>query len=1011
MNLRVYDEKLRTRLDIIRIFAQHVPLSVQELNKLHPSFQRVVAEKLPGLEKEKICMRAEVAGLDEQGTEVFGAIVFTESLDVLRNAGFHINSEVSRQAPYATLRCTADDLVRLTRLSAVSYITPGEIQYIQNDVTVGCTGADLLHSGYVDNTEFKGSGVIVGIVDTGIDWRHSDFMYSSDPSQSRIIAIWDQTLTPTGSESSPIGFDYGVEYTMADIEDELDGSPTGFVREQDTHGHGTHVIGTAAGNGNSLSTEKYQGMAPEAGILVVKAGNGSFPTTNIIDALTYIKNKSASLGKPVVVNMSLGSDEGPHDGTDPLDAAIDDFSGAGQVCVVSAGNSGDKAIHISGTIAAGNSVDINMTVPFYTAISGANNDDFFFDLWFDNNGSVTAQLTSPNAISYSQGPQGTTVTGTDDGTFYIYNWQDVSNSDREICTGVYDSDASKTPRQGTWTLRLTNNSGSARTYHGWLYDYSIGVSGVVTLTGGDATYTLGNHAESAVIVGSYAHRWRWMDKDGNGWMYSGSDRSDNVSSFSSIGPTRDGRQKPDITAPGQGMVSSLSQDASVSSAYIVPGEKHRVNQGTSMSSPAVAGAVALILEQNSNLSPESIASLIENNADTDAFTGSVWNATWGHGKLDIYKAMIEAVNPSASPQREILAYDGWASSGYGDLSNTQKLAVRFTPLESCRITGAFFHPYAFSNVTGPVYLEVWSDASGLPGSKIGGTVSDSQDQVLPFSWNFVNMQDAGVSLSAGTDYHLVLYYTSGLEMSLMHDAAGSSSRSSFYNGSGWSSYSSGNWRLRPVVANEEGVLVEAKIFLEGAYDTGLDRMRTDNSAYLPYTSPYTEDERAISGIPVNATDWVLVQLKETEDGPTVASKSAFLHRDGRIVTDDGTAGQILLCVPEGSYYIVVRHRNHLAVESASAVALSGGSSTLYDFSTGTNKYKGSDAALLETGVYGLYSGDANGSGIITNSDKDPIISNLNEPGYYDADTNCSGIVTNSDKDPVIRNLNKATAVQ
>ncbi|MCK5147571.1 hypothetical protein KAR48_12510 [bacterium] len=215
-----------------------------------------------------------------------------------------------------------------------------------------------------------------------------------------------------------------------------------------------------------------------------------------------------------------------------------------------------------------------------------------------------------------------------------------------------------------------------------------------------------------------------------------------------------------------------------------------------------------------------------------------------------------------------------------------------------------------------------------------------------------------------------------------------------------------------IIGKEEGVRIQTKIFLEGPYDSETNEMYT--SLTVPTTSPYSEDARTVSSIPADIVDWVLVELRSTVDGSAVVSKSAFLHKDGRIVADDGTTSYIEMEASADDYFIVIKHRNHLAVESDEVHTLSTGSSTPYDFtvdaSTAYDKYYGGDAAILETGIYGMYGGDSNQSGIVTNSDKDGIIANLNEAGYYDADTNCSGIVTNSDKDAIIANLNKATSV-
>lgn len=128
-----------------------------------------------------------------------------------------------------------------------------------------------------------------------------------------------------------------------------------------------------------------------------------------------------------------------------------------------------------------------------------------------------------------------------------------------------------------------------------------------------------------------------------------------------------------------------------------------------------------------------------------------------------------------------------------------------------------------------------------------------------------------------------------------------------------------------------GVLVEVKIFLQGAYDTQIDQMRIDINSNIPTTSPYAEDARTVSAIPANVVDWVLVQLRTTFDGSAVTSKSAFLHKDGRIVNDDASTGVIEMDAASGDYYIVIKHRNHLAIMSANAVSLDNSTSTLYDF--------------------------------------------------------------------------------
>jgi len=131
---------------------------------------------------------------------------------------------------------------------------------------------------------------------------------------------------------------------------------------------------------------------------------------------------------------------------------------------------------------------------------------------------------------------------------------------------------------------------------------------------------------------------------------------------------------------------------------------------------------------------------------------------------------------------------------------------------------------------------------------------------------------------------------------------------------------------------DSGVLVETKIFLEGAYDSVGDTMITDIFGSIPNTSPYSEDPRTLAPIPSGVVDWILVELRtDSTSSSTVASKSALVYKDGRIVNDDASAGVIELSAPSASYYIVIKHRNHIAVMSATAVSLNGSTTTLYDF--------------------------------------------------------------------------------
>jgi hypothetical protein len=206
------------------------------------------------------------------------------------------------------------------------------------------------------------------------------------------------------------------------------------------------------------------------------------------------------------------------------------------------------------------------------------------------------------------------------------------------------------------------------------------------------------------------------------------------------------------------------------------------------------------------------------------------------------------------------------------------------------------------------------------------------------------------------------------------------------------------------------VLAKVHLWLEGPYTAG-GGMRTDlqTGGPIPTTSPYT-DARESDPVPAGVTDWVLVELRGA-DGTTVRSyRSFFLKSDGSVVDTDGsTVNCRMPGAGDGDYHIAIKHRNHLAVMSAAEETLNHASASLFDFSTGTGQYAGADAKLLETGVYGLYAGDANGSGTVDASDRSAAWNDRNQSGYLNADCDLSGAVDASDRSITWNNRNMSTS--
>jgi len=211
----------------------------------------------------------------------------------------------------------------------------------------------------------------------------------------------------------------------------------------------------------------------------------------------------------------------------------------------------------------------------------------------------------------------------------------------------------------------------------------------------------------------------------------------------------------------------------------------------------------------------------------------------------------------------------------------------------------------------------------------------------------------------------------------------------------------------------EGVRVATKVFLEGPYDTGTDQMSTYLGSYLPTTSPYAEDARTVASVPTGVTDWVLVQLRSTATGVILGARSCFLKADGNIVADDGATTFIDIKVKPGDYYVVIRHRNHLAVMTASVITglTWGVTPSTYDFTTASDKYYGYDGAKeLESGVWGMIAGDGNGDGGVYAEDYTLYKANQGYEGYHAADYNMDSGVYSDDYTIKKRNQGSETNV-
>ncbi|MBN1558871.1 hypothetical protein JW998_01385 [candidate division KSB1 bacterium] len=217
-----------------------------------------------------------------------------------------------------------------------------------------------------------------------------------------------------------------------------------------------------------------------------------------------------------------------------------------------------------------------------------------------------------------------------------------------------------------------------------------------------------------------------------------------------------------------------------------------------------------------------------------------------------------------------------------------------------------------------------------------------------------------------------------------------------------------------VMVGGSAVLAKVKVMLEGPYNVNASAMitRLQEQELIPLASPYAQAPQTVTFIPEGIVDWILIELRTSAAGLTVAQKSCFLQNNGHVVEPQNQSEILTFFdLDAGDYYIVLRHRNHLAAMSATAVPLNSSTPPLYEFDM-KSKYYGDDAKQLNDAgtLFGMYAGDGDASGEVTATDKNNVLSHRDQTDYLSSDYNLSGFVTISDIDFAAANTNVSTHV-
>lgn len=438
-----------------------------------------------------------------------------------------------------TVRVPEENMMTFTQVKGIDFIElDKQVRPLMDSVRY-FTGIDSVHQG-IDLPLLSGKGVVVGIVDHGFDYTHPIF-YDTSYSRLRIQRVWDQRI----SGNPPTGFSYGTEYK----------DTSGILQKKystTTFDHGTSVSSVAVGSGyGSLNNKQYRGVAYDCDIVLVESNAdstefGVFTYATLIDGFNYIFTYAESVGKPAVINLSLGGSDGPHDGTSLFSKACKNLIGPGKIIVLAAGNDGQIPIHLQKTFTSSDSM-ITTTVKFVT-----NWDDF--ELWGDTGKSYCLEIglfsngikgASTQTICLDKIYRNLVLVGTDQDTSFISIGSEVNALNNK-------------PHFAVRMKHLTSDSiyltvkGTSGTAHLWVYGEFRGNG--TWATEGDSRFSVGEYAcsPSCISVGAYSTRTSWKSLDNQVIPVPSTivkARGD-LALFSSQGPTMDGRIKPEITAPG-----------------------------------------------------------------------------------------------------------------------------------------------------------------------------------------------------------------------------------------------------------------------------------------------------------------------------------------------------------------------------------------------------------------------------------------------------------------------------
>ena len=498
----------------------------------------------------------------------------------------------------------------------------------------------------------SGEGVIVAIMDRGIDWESNDFR--NEDGSTRIAYIFD-LFDDFGAAAPGNSYGRGTIYTEEQINQALFSGTR--LPTRDAVGHGTTTTGLAAGNGRNSADRKYRGMAPNATIISVKLGTGApahgdepaerdwWAGESLVHvAMDFVVDKARELSMPVVMLLNFGSVGRSTDGTSRFCRKIDETVGPDHPGVVFVTGTGDDGIPSLTQYRAAGEVPNGGTLDLRFALDTGEGP---LEVWYDQNEAFAWSIDTPMGMlgpfpaseSYSNGTgvEGYHFRGGGD------DWWGSANGKRLL--HIYFDGAAGA---GDYILRLdhaASSAGSSIHFNASIIGPTADSARFLNFVTPGGSISDGATAFHNVAPNSYVIRTKWTDIDGVAQDVSAEENVGELWTGSSVGPTVDGRIGVDVSAPGDVFVITTYAPRSewASNRWNLVeggGGLYGAAGAVSAAAPIVTGIIALMLEVDPTLDALSVKRILQETARADEFTGPTPNPSWGYGKVDAFEALM-----------------------------------------------------------------------------------------------------------------------------------------------------------------------------------------------------------------------------------------------------------------------------------------------------------------------------------------------------------------------------------